>query len=114
MLQYNGLYISSVEDVFGGSISYSHLRFYEDGLVMQVTTSGNPHEVSKWFHRDSPNQLKGFFEISGPRRDTIFCRFEHVHYLGVIKDDRLILHTSNSNEWQIDEDEIEEFKFVAI
>ena len=113
-LRYDGLYISNAGYFSFGNLRYDCLRFYEDGLVLSATFDENatPHEVSKWFHRDNPNQYKGSFDISGRRQDGIHCRFERAHYLGEIKDDRLILKLYTSDEWYR-KDDIEEFIFVA-
>ncbi|MFI8531396.1 toll/interleukin-1 receptor domain-containing protein [Streptomyces aquilus] len=43
------------------------LRFYPDGTVLDVTTSGSVDQVARWFNRDHPDLGTGTYDIVGDR-----------------------------------------------
>jgi hypothetical protein len=117
MVQYDGLYVSCVASESGGDKYYSYIRFYEDGLVLDVVSSGTPRQVIKWLHRDAHNQSKGFFATY---KDALFKEKIHfattsqqgvVVYMGEITGDQLKLHSySHINGYTASQ----EYKFKAL
>jgi hypothetical protein len=62
MVQYSGIYVSDEHFDHENDLKYyRYLRFYADGVVLEVTSMGQPHEVVRWFERDNPRVAKGFF-----------------------------------------------------
>lgn len=61
MLKYNGLYVCEEENQ-----SSRYLRFYEDGTVLSVSSSGNPNQVILWFNKLHPNTSKGSYHFLSP------------------------------------------------
>lgn len=62
-LQYNGIYQSEKKDT-----AWSYLRFYADGTVISVPSTGNPPELIRWFKKEniSNNSFSsGCYEIKG-------------------------------------------------
>jgi hypothetical protein len=41
MLRFDGLYISKLPVDYGAMLSYSYLRFYDDGVVIECTVQGD-------------------------------------------------------------------------
>jgi len=45
-----------------------YLRFFEDGTVLSVTSSGNPQQVARWLIKDgNGNYGEGKYKVSGDR-----------------------------------------------
>lgn len=119
MLRYNGLYISDKPWIDSTEISYfSYLRFYEDGFVIQVTSSGTPDQLTTWFHKENPANSKGLYYHGMPYRDD---REEKLHfavvsaegvvgYMGEIVNDQLILR---SYSFINDRSDTKTFRFIA-
>jgi hypothetical protein len=59
-LRLNGVYQS-----VGGGPYWHYIRFYPDGTVLTVTSSGTPSDLRAWFHRERPDMSKGRFERRG-------------------------------------------------
>lgn len=60
LINFNGIYQAEGPDSY-----YYYLRFYNDGVVLSVSTSGNPIQVSKWFNREHVHSSRGIYEING-------------------------------------------------
>jgi len=90
-LHYGGLYLSvSFNPVWGGSGSY--LRFYEDGTVLQVSSTGKPEEVAVWFNKTHPYSSKGQYKVDGTMLEfTVTSEEGTVDYAGIINGDELTL-----------------------
>lgn len=100
-LRFDGLYQAEMEDG-----DYSYLRFFEDGMVKEVGTSGTPEQVAKWLNRAHPHSGTGTFVINGARiRFTTASRIGKVDYDGRINGDSLELN-SHSHTYQ--------YKFVQV
>ena len=69
MLRFDGLYVTPPLSSAGDSTVYfGYLRFYEDGIVIDCSSTGTPAQVMKWFDRDNPDQrflLKGAYTLDG-------------------------------------------------
>lgn len=78
-----------------GGKYWHHLRFYADGSVIAVNSSGDARKVFKWFTKDWAVEMenaKGKFTISGSKinfKDK--SKYGIVDYKGEIQGDRLIL-----------------------
>jgi len=51
----DGLYVAQWAD----QGSYSYLRFYPDGWVTQVSSTGTPEQVARWIDRDRTDLSQG-------------------------------------------------------
>src|SRR3954470_18164421 len=69
MLRFDGLYVSPAHMTARDPVPYyAYLRFYEDGWVIDCSSTGTPQQVIRWFYRDNPEQpslLTGRYTISG-------------------------------------------------
>ena len=120
MLRYNGLYVSDTPWIDSTETSYfSYLRFYEDGFVIQVTSSGTPEQLASWFNRENPVNSKGLYRHIEPYRDD---REEKLHfavvsaegvvgYMGDIVNGQLILRSYSLIN---DHSDTKTFSFVAV
>jgi hypothetical protein len=59
----NTLWRSSEIEVDDGVKYYRYLRFYPDGTVIGVTSSGTPTDLKRWFH--TPYQDTGTYSLVG-------------------------------------------------
>ena len=68
-LRYDGIYCS-----VDSSAGYAYyLRFYADGLVLSVTSTGTPAQVIRWFRREDPAASRGKYVVKKQRiRFTTF------------------------------------------
>jgi hypothetical protein len=68
MLRFDGFYQSGkqtdYQDYFSVS-SYHYLRFYDDGTVIDVDSTGTPIQVAKWFNRENEDMSRGTYTITG-------------------------------------------------
>lgn len=54
-LQYDGVYMSNEHK--SGNISYrTYIRFYQDGDVIRISSTGSPTDLRKWFSKENQNQ----------------------------------------------------------
>ena len=44
---------------------FRYIRFFPEGLVIDVSTPGEPHKIIRWFDEHNPNVGKGRYKISG-------------------------------------------------
>jgi hypothetical protein len=85
-LRYDGLYQSVQQD------SNKYLRFYEDGTVLSVGSTGNPEEVAAWLNKACQNCSVGQYVI----RDSVleFTTTSNegtVDYTGTVNGEELTL-----------------------
>lgn len=111
MLQYNGLYVSDLQGE-RENMYYSYIRFYEDGMVIQVSSIGNPSEVIRWFHRDNSDLSRGFFAAEDNRiHFAVTSESGVVVYTGEFTDAQLKLSFYSHINGNTD---FEEYGFVAV
>ena len=90
-LRFDGLYVAAQKDC------YSYLRFYRDGLVADVSSTGRPEDVNKWIG----NWKKGKFTLDGDalQISTRFQGAAAINYSGTVHSDSLMLQSySHFNE----------------
>ena len=79
---------------------WQYLRFYDDGLVLTVSTNGpQPSQIARWFTRESNAGSKGTYSLTG-RRITFAATSSSgtVDYEGRIEGDTIIVkHHSHIN-----------------
>ncbi len=101
-LQYDGIYQSQVIND-GGAPFWQYVRFYEDGTVISVSSTGTPAEISIWFKKENIANgtfAHGQFEINDSQ--LIFTTTSAngtVDYVGTFQDEVLTLNShSNIND----------------
>lgn len=62
MLRFDGVYQSEKRND-----SYRYLRFFDDGSVIAVTSTGTPDQIKAWFNRKHDGISHGTYVISGTR-----------------------------------------------
>jgi len=65
-LKYDGVYMSGKEDSDDESYR-TYLRFYPDGDVIAVGSTGQPEDIRKWFSKESPVLSRGKVTVKGKR-----------------------------------------------
>jgi len=65
-LKYDGVYMSSKEDSDDES-SWTYLRFYPDGDVIAVGSTGQPEDIRKWFSKEHTDLSRGKVTVKGKR-----------------------------------------------
>lgn len=106
-VRYDGLYSSGARENENTGDKYtSYLRFYEDGTVISVSTSGTAKQIKEWFKKGHENVSKGKYTIEGKNISfSTVLKDVEVEYSGKIIDkETLELHTkslSNNNEADI-------------
>jgi hypothetical protein len=92
LLQYNGVYFMPY-----GGIAASYLRFYENGTVIDVTSTGTPEQIKSWFNSNNEDISIGNYEISGGKINfSVKSTVGSVDYKGDITKNGLLL-SSHSN-----------------
>jgi len=87
-LRCDGIYQSEKEE---GSWEYA--RFYDDGTVITVNTTGSPSQVVEWLEKGKMNVYHGKYEIKGNRLNfSSKSKYGIVDYEGIIQEDTLILN----------------------
>jgi hypothetical protein len=125
MLKYNGLYVSDRIE-HGSKLNYrNYLRFYEDGTVVAVPSTGTPKQIARWFNKDNPNISIGNYQFDLTKlKFTTHNVFEeetdsdkpqiihiYVTYEGTVTDNILTLHSySHFNSHQ----ETRSYKFALL
>ncbi len=91
---HKGVYQSPV-----GGVGYSYfLRFFADGWVISVTSTGSPQQVMRWFDPEHPNISKGryFLDFTGSSLRLYFSSTDGegtVDYTGTIEGQSILLDT---------------------
>jgi hypothetical protein len=62
VLRFDGVYQSEKTDNH-----YHYARFYADGTVITVSSTGTPQQVTKWFDRKKADIARGTYVITGTR-----------------------------------------------
>jgi hypothetical protein len=106
VLRFDGIYQSEKQEDY-----YQYLRFYDDGTVIAVSSTGTPEQVAKWFTRKH-DVSRGTYIITG-RRIVFTATSESgaVDYDGRIKTEQMEFRTySHINQHQ----GTEKFSFVKV
>ena len=65
-LHFDGMYKSAVQtNQNTGDQSTNYLRFYEDGTVINVSSSGTPEQIKSWFVKGHENVLQTSYQVAG-------------------------------------------------
>lgn len=87
-LRYDGVYMSRANDY------YQYVRFYADGSLVEMSSSGKPQEIAKWFNSSSPNVSKGKYALNQASiQFSATDSFGTVDYVGTIEGLRIKLAT---------------------
>lgn len=106
-IRFDGLY-SHPECERYDSIYY--LRFYPDGDVIYVSSSGSPHDLKNWFNKDHGTVSKGSFEHDGEKIEFSVAGFgKRSNFIGEI--DGLSIKVHKSGKSQRPEDQV--YTFVS-
>ncbi len=100
-LRYDGVYMSGKED--SDDESYRrYLRFYPDGEVIQVSSTGQPQDIRKWFSKERTDLSRGKVTVKGKRIFFSAVSAEGaVDYTGEADGDQLHLdHLSHINHYR--------------
>lgn len=111
MLRYDGLYVTKLP-VDYGITSYSYLRFYVDGTVIESSIQGDRSaEAMRWFDKGDRSISSGSYNTNGNEiQFSIRSDSGVVDYSGRIIGDELRLHSySHINGFETDD----EWAFVA-
>src|SRR5260221_13318679 len=96
-VRYEGVYVCSVEpdtseDADTTESYWEYLRFYPDGQVISVASSGSSSDIQEWFNLSHNLVSKGQYKVT---EDKIYFRtkdsYGEVEYDGVIRDSILYL-----------------------
>jgi hypothetical protein len=67
-VRFDGFYQTVSEiDSTDNDTTYSFLRFYPDGKVLSVGSSGTVNDLKSWFNLKQKNTSVGIYEINGTR-----------------------------------------------
>lgn len=96
-LRTDGLYWSSPADTSHDGhpvlISRGYLRFYADGTVLDVTSTGAPSDLRRWFNRGRRDLGVGRYVIEGQQiRFSVFFENGQIDFAGTAETDSLRLH----------------------
>lgn len=97
-LRFDGLYQTKAYiDKDDNDTSYSYLRFYHDGKVINVTSEGTAVDLKEWFNLNMKDPSIGSYKIRG---NTLYFSTTSgagtVVYKGKIKDKHLLRLKSKS------------------
>lgn len=100
------------EPLAAGPTLYAYLRFYADGRVISVSSTGTPEQIARWFHYAHDSVSEGSYQIEGDRlRFSINSGTGIVDYDGRIDGDTLRL---NSHSHINGRDNTQTLRFVAM
>ena len=113
-VRFDGFYqtISDI-DKQDNDTTYSYLRFYSDGKVINVTSEGTAFDLKEWFNLKMDNASLGNYERNGKRLYfSTTSKAGTIIYRGKIKDQYHLILKSKSliNGYKVRE----KFYFVAI
>ena len=97
-VRFDGLYQTKAYiDKQDNDTTYSYLRFYPDGKVINVTTEGTAFDLKEWFNLNMKNPSVGSYKIRGNRLNfSTTSGAGTVVYKGKIKDKHFLLVKSKS------------------
>ena len=97
-VRFDGLYQTKAYiDKQDNDTTYSYLRFYPDGKIINVTSEGTAFDIKEWFNLNMKNPSVGSYKIRGKRLDfSTTSGAGTVVYKGKIKDKHLLLVKSKS------------------
>ena len=97
-IKYDGVYFIP----YGGGFSNDYLRFFENGKVINVNSTGSPAQIKNWFNYKNENVGKGEYFIEGNSISftTVFEEIS-IEYIGVIGSNGLLLNAHSSNGAEI-------------
>ena len=93
-LRFDGLYQTEtqVAPPQPGLKAWEYLRFYKDGTVLSVSSTGSPKQVSLWFHKGNEKILQGrYFKRRNEIRFIVHSDKGQVDYDGIIYKEELSL-----------------------
>ena len=96
-LRYDGIYRSSRK---ASDDNWYYLRFYSDGTVIRVSSTGQPEDLRKWFSREHPGLSFGLVTIHGNHLSfSVTSEVGIVDHSGEIDGDQLHLDSySHTNQ----------------
>jgi hypothetical protein len=69
---------------------YTYIRFYSDGTVITVSSTGRPEKIARWFFREFYAVSRGTYVISGNRvKFTTTSPEAEIAYEGVINGEQI-------------------------
>ena len=88
-LRTDGLYKSGTD----GSGSWDYLRFYSDGAVLNVASTGNELQVARWFCKSEPAvESRGRYTLNGSTiRFSTRASYGRIDYEGTVAPDMIRL-----------------------
>jgi hypothetical protein len=93
-LRFDGVYQSTPKKAGSGSGYWGYLRFYQDGTVVDVSTTGRPDEIRDWFNRDHPRVSRGKVTAQGEQISFASVSAEGtVDYSGRVEGGKLHMDT---------------------
>jgi len=89
-----------------GTDTFYYLRFYDDGSVISVSSTGTPEQIAKWFNKDYNDVSKGTYTVTGTHiKFSTTDSHGTVDYDGEIQNDHLALKSfSHINSFAGNED----------
>lgn len=99
-VRYDGIYqTKKMENQNTGDQYRMFLRFYEDGTVISVSSSGVADDIKGWFKKGHENVAEGEYEIEDDEISfTTSSNYGEVEYSGTISDrENLKLNTVGDN-----------------
>jgi len=94
-LRYDGIY-RSVSGPPEGKSSWSYLRFYPDGVVIEMSTAATLDEIKAGFSRERSILPRGTARCRDSHLSfSIVCDKGTVDYKGEVSDDRILLDVAS-------------------
>lgn len=91
-------YTKMIENEATGDKYRYFLRFYDDGTVISISSSGSAEEIANWFEKGHEQVAEGEWEPGSEElKFSTSSRHGDVTYEGEATDDELNLHISNNN-----------------
>jgi hypothetical protein len=96
----------------GGDQGYGYLRFYSDGSVLSVTSTGTPEQVAKWLKKGKEWVGEGKADIQGANiKFSSSTKEGTVDYEGTVQVNALAMRSySHINEYRAEN----QYKFVHV
>jgi len=105
LIHFDGIYQSPIKHGVASSRyssgppdSWHYLRFYADGTVLTVSSTGNPSQVIRWFEKGNEDISSGGYILKGTSlKFSSTSTMGTVDYEGVVRPDGSITLTSHSH-----------------